>query len=244
MKYNLSGSIIRTTAMMTVLSHAPAFAAYSLTAVYPAPGGTTFSSSGTSTGLAGGRTNYYSGFDETAYDQLAWTFTTIPNPWHSSQGSQTGNMTYSGYNPASGIMTWESTANMTWNTINGQESIATKFVAQFQPFTGTHNEGPLGAGWIPRVIAEDLGVESALGGVGLWPLIDVDATGVQDQFQVWVQFQTADGTPLLQYYNATPSEITGSVNSGFSGGFFAAIPETSTVTLGLLGILPLLRRKR
>ncbi len=142
-------------AVVTLLLSPLAFGTYSLTPIYPATGGTTFSSSGTAPGSATGRTNFYSGFDETQYDNLAWSFITIPNPYHSGEGGSGGDMTYSGYNATTGIMTWNSTSNATWATAFGTENIATRLVAQFQPWTGSGN-APLGSGWfVPTTAATE-----------------------------------------------------------------------------------------
>lgn len=214
---------------------------YSLTPVYPAPGGTTFSGSGAS-GQASGRTNFYSGFDESKYDQLAWSMITIPNPYHSSEGGSGGDMTYSGYNAATGIMTWTSTSNAVWNTAFGTQNIATRLVAQFQPFTGTAT-GPLGSGWLAPITAASQVLESVFGGSAGWPLVDVDATGTEDQFQVWYRFETASGTPLLSYYDSSNS-LGGSMITGINGGFLVAVPEPGSLTLGLLSVGALLRRRR
>jgi hypothetical protein len=238
-RFRLSASVLP----LLLLAAPVASAAYSLTPVYPAPGGTTFSSSGTSSGQLGGRTNYYSIFDESQYDELAWSFITIPNPYHSTESGSGGNMTFSGYNPGTGVMTWDSTSNAVWATAFGTQDIATKLVAQFQPFTGTHNAAPLGSGWLVPTSAANEALSSVFGGDGSWPLIDVDTTGVQNQFQVWYQFQTGTGVPLLDYYNISNS-MGGSMNSGFSGGFLVAVPEPSSALLGGLGVLALLRRRR
>lgn len=222
-------------------------AAYSLTPVYPAPGGTTFSGSGVA-GQSGGRTNFYSGFDESQYDQLAWSFITVPNPYHSSESDAGGNMTYSGYNSSTGIMTWASTSNAIWNTALGIQNIATRLVAQFQPFTGTAS-GPLGAGWLVPTTAATEALESVFGGTTSWPLVDVDATGSEDQFQVWYRFETAAGTPLLPYYDSSNS-LGGSINTGVNGGFLAAVttgtavPEPTSAFLALFSAVTLLRRRR
>ena len=223
-----------------LLGASPTFGAYSLTPVYPAPGGTTFSGSGIA-GQSSGRTNFYSGFDEAQYDQLAWSFITIPNPYHSSEGTSGGNMTYSSYNPVTGIMTWESTSNAVWATSSGTQDVATRLVAQFQPYTGTAT-GPLGSGWIVPTTAADEDLAAAFGGDGAWPLADVDETGAEDQFQIWYRFETSGGTPLLIYYDASNS-LGGATQTGVSGGFFVAIPEPSAFLLSLLAA-PLVFRRR
>lgn len=239
MKTTPSMSTIIASALL--LGASPAFAAYSLTPVYPAPGGTTFSGSGSS-GQAVGRTNFYSGFDESQYEDLAWSFITVPNPYHSGEGSSDGNMAYSDYNPTTGIMTWTSTSNATWLTAFGTQNVATRLIAQFQPFTGS-SSGPLGSGWLVPTTAADEALSAVFGGNGAWPLIDVDATGIQDQFQVWYRFETSGGTPLLDYYNASNS-LGGVMNTGSSGGFLVAVPEPSSAVLFGLASLGLATRRR
>lgn len=216
-------------------------AAYSLTPVYPAPGGTTFFSSGSS-GQAAGRTNFYSSFEESQYEQLAWSFITVPNPYHSSEPDSGGNMTYSGYSATTGIMTWASSSNAVWSTALGTQNVSTRLLVQFQPFTGT-STGPLGAGWLVPITAATESLGSVFGGSGTWPLVDVDATGVEDQFQVWYRFETASGTPLLSYYDSSNS-LGGAMNTGTNGGFLAAVPEPSACVLFLIAGLASFRRRR
>jgi hypothetical protein len=210
---------------------------------FPATGGTTFTGSG-STGSGAGRTGFYSGFDESQYQDLAWSFITIPNPYHSSEGSSGGNMTYSGYNPATGVMTWNSTSNATWTTFSGTQTqnIATRLVLQFQPYTGIAS-GLLASGWITPTTAATESLAGSFGGDGAWPLIDVDATGAEDQFQIWYRFETSTGVGLLDYYNISNSD-GGSILTSTTGGFFLSVPEPSTALLGGIGLLALLRRRR
>jgi hypothetical protein len=208
-----------------------AFAAYSLTPIYPATGGNTFSSSGTPPGSTTGRTNFYFGFDESQYEDLAWSFITIPNPYHSSEGDSGGNMTFTSYNPVTGVMTWNSTSNATWSTAFGPQDIATRLVAQFQPFTGSAS-GQLGSGWLVPTSAANEALSAVFGNDGAWPLIDVDATGAQDQFQVWYRIETSGGTALLDYYNSSNSS-GGNLLTGTNGGFLVSVPEPGSALLGL-----------
>jgi hypothetical protein len=233
---------IAITAITVILATtSPTRAAYSLTPVYPAPGGTTFSGSGSS-GQATGRTNFYSGFNETQYDQIAWSFITIPNPYHSTEPNSGGNMNYSSYNATTGIMTWDSTSNAVWNTAFGTQNISTRLVAQFQPFSGSAT-GPLGSGWLVPTTAATEALSSVFGGVGSWPLVDVDATGLEDQFQVWYRFETTSGTPLLSYYDSSNS-LGGAINTGINGGFLVAVPELGCGILALLSTSSFLLRRR
>jgi len=184
--------------------------------------------------------------------QLAAEVATQPNPLDfpgqgPSESDAGGNLAYSGYNASTGIMTWASTSNAIWNTALGIQNIATRLVAQFQPFTGT-DSGPLGAGSLLPTPAAAEALESVFGGTTSWPLVDVDATGTEDQFQVWYRFETAAGTPLLPDYDSSNS-LGGSINSGVNGGFLAAVttgaavPEPTSAFLALFFAVALLRRR-
>ena len=62
-------------------------------------------------------------------------------------------MAFTSYNPATGIAIFTSTANMVWTANSGVENIQTRLRIQFQPFTGIHNNTPLGSGWVDPVTA-------------------------------------------------------------------------------------------
>lgn len=207
---------------------------------YPPPGGVTYSGTGTA-GQSTGRTNFYTALDPEAYGELYWTFATIENPRHSTQSS-TGTMTFAGYNPTNGIATWQSSANMVWATPFGTQSIATRLVLQFQPYTGTHS-GPIGSGWLTPTTAGDATIDSL---PSAWSVLDI-AGQPTDEFQIWFQFQTASGTALLGYYDGSHS-YGGSVLTSTSGGFYSTVPEPSTYlliafTMGALA-LTILRNRR
>lgn len=197
--------------------------------IYPAPGGTTFATSGSSqtTITATGRTNFYSGFDLAATDELWWTFTAIGNPNAIGQGI-TGNMAFSGFNATTGMSTWTSTANLiTPLASGGSASTGTKFVMQFQPYTGAGNAS-LGAGWLTPTTAGTEGIPGLAAGQSV--------LDVQGNFQVWYQFQTASGVALADYFNPLPKIQGTQVFTSTSGGFYyTAIPEPSTYA-ALIGV--------
>jgi len=209
-----------------------------LGAVYPAPGGTTFSSSGTPIS-ATGRTNFYSGFDLNATEDLWWSFTQIANPRLSNQ-SATGNMAFSSFNASTGIATWTSTSNLVIPTFtSGTVSTATKLVAQFQPYTGAGN-APLGSGWLTPTTA---GAEGIPGFSSGWTFADVVSN-----FQVWHQFQTSSGVALGSFYDSLSTSSGVQLVTNSSGGFYyTPIPEPSTyaalIGVAALGMVAIRRRR-
>lgn len=207
---------------------------------YPPPGGVVFSVAG-SAGLSSGRTNFYSNLDPSDYDELYWTFYSIDNPWHSSQGGSIGSMSYSGFNVSTGIATWNSTANMIWSTAQGTENISTRLVVQFQPYTGVAS-GPVASGFYTPVSAASADIGAL---PDAWPLLDaVAVTNPANSFQVWYRWETASGTPLLEYYNATSSVPNGEVRTSLSGGFYHTVPEPTSAGLVALGLGVLCARRR
>jgi hypothetical protein len=204
---------------------------------YPPPGGVTFAASGNgaSAGQAGGRTNFYTSLDSEAYGDLYWTFVSIDNPRHSSQ-SDTGDMVFAGFDPGTGIATWNSTANMVWSTAFGVQSVATKVIVQFQPYSGI-NSGPLGTGWLVPTTAEAAEIDSLPS--TNWALAGIEG----ENFQVWYQFQTASGSPLLSYYDNSHS-LGGSVATGVTGGFYSTVPEPGAGLLVAAGLSTLFLRRK
>ncbi len=225
---------------MVLTSHVATIEAAPIGPVYPPPGGVTFSGSGSS-GQTSGRTNFYTNMAPAAYDELYWTFHTIANPYHSLEQTPTGNMVFSDYNAATGIATWNSTANITWDTVTGIENIPTKFVVQLQPHTGV-NSGPLMSGWLEPVTAATADIASLPAN---WILADVAAVPqATNNFQVWYQFQTGTGVPLLAYYDASSQTSGGIVQTGASGGFYSTVPEPTVSMLAGLGLASLLLKRR
>jgi hypothetical protein len=183
----------------------------------------------------GGRTNMYSNINTSLYGGLWWTFTPIENPRHSSQGSSsTGQMVFNSYDPATRIITFTSTANITWPSVGHTENIATRLRMQLQPFTGTHT-GPIATG-LPFVTAGGISLGSLSAN---YPLIDIKALGSPAAYQVWYIIETASGVPLDVYYDdpAHNSIVQGQTITSQTGSFFSSTlstcnggPATVTVT--------------
>jgi hypothetical protein len=196
----------------------------------------TFVGQGPGAKLTGGRTNIYSNINTNNYGGLWWTFAPIENPRHSSQGSTTtGQMVFNNYNPATGIITFTSTANITWSGVNGPENLGTRLRMQLQPYTGSHS-GPIGSGWITPVTAGGISLASLPAG---YPLIDIKAIGSPAAYQVWYIIETASGVPLDDYYNSPlhNSTVGGITITSQTGSFFSSTlstcsggPATVTVT--------------
>ena len=210
---------------------------------FPPPGGVTTSGSG-SPGLSSGRENYYTGFNSSLFSQLDWTFSEVANPYSNSQGA-TGDMAFAGYNPATGEFTWNSTANTIWGTTVGTVSIGTKLIVQLQPYTGV--AGPLGSGWLTPTTAGAAGITTLPSAQSVLDVLNDG--GVGNAYQVWFQYQTASGIPLLNYYNSFNNNLSGEgINTSASGNFYyvlAPVPEPSTFALmGVAGLGLLLRRRK
>jgi len=192
---------------------------------FNAGGDVTFVGQGPGAKKAGGRTNIYSAINTAAYSGLWWTFYPIENPRHSSQGStSTGQMAFSSYDAATGIITFVSTANMTWPANSGTENITTRLRMQLQPYTGSHS-GPLASGWITPVTAGDISLASLPAN---YPLIDIKATGNPGKFQVWYSIETGSGVPLDDYYATYPhtSIAGGSTITSVTGSFYERSAST------------------
>jgi Periplasmic copper-binding protein (NosD) len=152
---------------------------------YPPPGGVSLGQSGPGAGNDGGQTFSFTGFNSSVYAQLYWGLNAVANV---NEGSANGNMTFLGYNPATGIATWVSNSN--WIFPSGFDpgccSTATQLLVQLQPYTNS-NLGFLGAGFLsPTTTKGALGIA----GNPNEPLYQV--TGA---FQATFEFEVWDGVP-------------------------------------------------
>ncbi|QNM82997.1 hypothetical protein H8M03_01125 [Sphingomonas sabuli] len=167
---------------------------------YPAPGGTTFSGSGTGTGFSGGRTNTYSGFDTSQYDELWWG----PQGISATVQGNGGLLTFDSISEDGLTMTWTVTSSIT--SIEYTGPIYIRYVATI--VSGSD-------GW---VLAES---EGFTGG----PLVVASVTG--ETFVVNQQFVVAtapdgDYQPLNEFYNSLSTPDPGSgqpVQTSVSGVF-------------------------
>jgi len=178
--------------------------------------GYSFSQGGTGTAFTGGRTWMFNNVNDAAYSQLLWTLS-VGNPWHSSQGSSTGSMVFSGYNAGNGILTWISTQNISWSGVNGPVSRQTRLRMQLQPYTGTHSNTPLVSGWIVPVSIGSTGVMG----------INISALASPKKFQAWYIIEdVATGMPLNDYYNNVANSVNGGqTNTSVGGSWYGATPS-------------------
>lgn len=211
-----------------------ASAATILGPVYPPPGGVTFVGSG-STGSGIGRTQFYTGMDLSATEDMWWGYASIDNPRHSSQGS-TGQMVFSSYNPVTGLAIWNSTANMTWSTAFGTQNISTRMVVQFQPYTGVAS-GFLSSGFL---------TPTTKGAAGISGNPAESVLLVTGDFQAQIRYETSGGTPLLDYYNGSSSFGGGVITNASAGFWYSETPEPVSFALTGIGLLAagLLGRRR
>lgn len=202
--------------------------------VYPAPGGNGFSSSGAS-GDPGGATLNYSSFDPTQYSQLFWGLTDVQNVYNSNFApSGTGNMTFVGYNPGTGVAEYDSTVNWFYTDgLGGAHSYQTRLLLTFAPAN-------LGS----------VTTQSAAGISGATdPVLDVTGNySVNAEFEADVN---GIWTPVDTEYNSVGEACGSCVETSFDGGFWytpasSATPEPGTLMLfgtGLFTVAGAIRRK-
>lgn len=194
--------------------------------VYPPPGGVTFSDNGAAPGTASGRTNFYTGLNSSAYDELFWGVVSIDNPRYYTQAPN-GQMTFSSF--SDGIAYWNSTANIVFPTTFGTVDAPTRFLLQFEPYTGAHT-GDGGAFYTPTTKGAE-----AIAGNASEPVLDVTGT----EFSAWFQYQIWTGstwTPLLPYFDAQQTQGGAVATSSSFGFWYTEVPEPSSVALMAAGI--------
>jgi hypothetical protein len=145
-------------------------------------------------------------------------------------------MTFAGYDPLTGIAEWDSSANWSFSTaLQGNQSVATQFIIEFEPFTGL-SQGFIGSGFV---------VPTTKGAADIAGNPAESVLQVLANFQAQFRFQT-NGTPVLDFYNSF-NNVSGTVQSSTSFGFWSsAVPEPGSfafLATGLLG-LALVRRSK
>lgn len=191
---------------------------------FPAPGGTSFNSSGTGPG-DGVRTWSYSGFDNSAFSELYWGLAPSTTIFSRLSGSGAGStMTFAGI--SGNVATWSGTGYYLNNLLQPQT-------------TPTLFRATVNSAATPWVLASSVGLPAALGAV-----ID-NSTGLNYSLNLeflawngsWIPLNTF-GT-AYDHGSASPRTIT-----SIGGGYYSAepilvpVPEPSTYLAGALLLLP------
>ena len=215
---------------------------------WPAPGGTTYSWTGNS-GMAGGQTNTYTGFDNSAYSALYWgadssysvglSFNTdgetSSNPFTGSGEVMTFNLADS--NLADGIAVWTGSTVMGWyddethaDPVWHTAAVQTKFVVTVTDLSG-------------NAIAF---MDSSLAGgpASIGALVEVtDPAGFKANMEWYAKLDNdTNWTPALEFFNLSAYDNHGTgdyinYNAQFAGGFYSspAVPEWPSGILALMG---------
>jgi hypothetical protein len=142
-------------------------------------------------------------------------------------------MVFDNYNATTGIATWSSTSNTTWNSASGTISIPTELEIQFQPYGTESGTGYLSEGFLTPTTTEAVGIT---GFPSDYPVFQV--TG---DYQVWEEYiaeGTGGGAALLDYFDSSHADPGDSISTDSSGGFFStAVPEPSSWGLWVVALL-------
>lgn len=193
--------------------------------VYPPPGGVTLNISGASPSDAGGSSYVFTAFDPMAFTSLYW-------------GTFDDNSVFAGldgtahplaFSSASGTTaTWSGTTSYTNPQNNSTSTVPVEMIITVS-----------GLGATPWTAAAPLGLPAGMGAV-------VDNSAGAD-FTANVQFLADVGSGFVALNSISVGG--GLANASVSGGFFASVPEPSSVALCLAGVSALalskvIRRKR
>jgi hypothetical protein len=210
-----------------------AFSAYPLFAspigpVYPAPGGNSFTSVGTS-GTGSGATLSYGTFDPSQYSQLWWGPTSVQNVCN-GVGCNTGDMNFVSYNSGTGVAEWDSTANWFYvDAFGGVHNYPTRLLLTFS------DPGDVTSQLLAGISGSSDSVLNVMGNYTVQALFQADVSGI------W--------TPTNDEFN-TVNETVFPVENSFNGGFWStapSVPEPASLFLfgsGLLGMGAVMRRRK
>jgi Ca2+-binding RTX toxin-like protein len=169
---------------------------------YPAPGGNTFQPGAGSVGRAGGKTNSYSGFDATAYRQLAWMPTSVRVAMDGAIDSPGETLAFDATSLSGNTARWTGTANFFYGGANHQDNTR---------FTLTATD--LGNAPIPLFDTMGSGIP-----------VPGAAVPLSGDFRVNLLFEveTSPGVwePVLDAFDARQTDPNQNVQTSVNGSFF------------------------
>jgi hypothetical protein len=191
--------------------------------VYPAPGGNTFSSTGTSSGDAGGKTFNYSNFDTAAFTDLYW-------------GPDDTSLPAAGLDGTLHTMTYDSTTGTTsyWDTTSSYFNPTTSITSTQTIWLAIDITGLGASPWLP---AASIGLPSSVGAV-----VDDSSASNFSANLLFTFGATPGGSPIntLQQASGTCPSNCRTVTS-YRGAFYftdpAAVPEPGSLALIAAGML-------
>lgn len=181
---------------------------------YPPPGNVTFSGSGDS-GTAGGRTNNYSNFNFSAFDQLWWGPASVGA---AMDGSISGPEVMTLFSASGNQATW--TGSTTVSTTSGTLAVLTRFTATLSGAASSWIAPASGVGIVggPLAVAEITGnfsvnyvFEASINNGGSW-------SAIKDLYNSLSTFCTGCVVTNVEgqfYYTAVPGPMVGAGLPGF-----------------------------
>jgi hypothetical protein len=226
----------RTLAAGALIAAALSFTAHAATLngpKYPAPNNNGFSSSGTNSGSAGGKTFNYSGFDTSAFDDLYW-------------GPDENLLPGAGLDGALHTMTYDQTMGTTayWQTTSSYTNPTTNATSTQTIWLAIDI---FGLGSSPWISATSIGLPSSVGAV-----VDDSAGSNFSANLLFTVGASPGGTPINNLQQAPTTGCPDSncrTQTAFTGAFYwtdpvAAVPEPASLALigaGMVGFCAIRR---